>query len=39
MFNRRKEFDEGQFTTDGYFGDSAANEAETISNSAPLKFN
>jgi hypothetical protein len=39
MFNRRKEFDEGQFTTGGYFGDFAAREAEKISNSAPLNFN
>jgi hypothetical protein len=39
MFKRRKEFNEGQFTTGGYFGDFAASEAETISNSAPLKFN
>jgi hypothetical protein len=38
MFNRQKGFDESQFTTGGYFGDFAASEAETISNSAPLKF-
>jgi hypothetical protein len=38
MFNRLEEFDDGQFTTDGCFGDFAANEAEMILNFVPLKL-